>query len=810
MKISRTGILAAVLAAMVLITSAVAIPGCDRNRGDGPDDGGKTGTAETKYDDFTLKEKNGAFTCRTGYGLEYGVEGFTEVKDGMFKTESETRITFSSVNFGYGFNRVTFGYRCSGPFEIDVVFKDAKGAESKDSFFLEASSDGSFSALVEGFLDGAAFDGIVSVTAKPLVEKRNLFLLKSATTETVEIPATDGFGNYYVENDYLKLGIRLAWGGGISYIYDKKCTVPGLANLINQHDTGRLVQQSYYGTPKIEGVYDPGDFNGSAWNYNPVQGGDKYGTASRLIDFACEEGSVYVKTQAKDWGQNGFLTPSYMENKYTLDGKVINTFNRFVDFSCFTHPFFLQELPAFYTVSYLDTFVYYYGKNPWTDDALMIKPNLPDWTNAADARENVFQLPKSDTETWAAWVNTDDNYGIGLYTPNIDIFHAGRYKYDKSKSSESDSTNYFAPRSEIRLVSFEPIEYSYLITTGTVEEIRSTFKERKDFSYNALLSLNKPGAGSDELYDFTFIDFSVEGTEAIFGDLHNTTVEYSEEEHAAKLTVTEAYDVYTALSLVNNSADELNAEDFDTVEIEYMLPKTNALARYTPELFLVCGEYASPLAGYSVTSSLKRDGQYHTVSFPVASNECWTGTINAFRFDYFNDCAAGDVIYVKSFALKKSAVAAEPGVFLFDSEAGTDLIAFVKDADVDYDAEQKAAKLTVAGADVNILLLLGGQGAALNAEDYSKIVVEYMIPKTNKHKSYRFEMYFCTGDVTEPTEDNVARDNYVFDGEYHTLEVPMSAFATHSGEMHNLRYDFFSVAEAGDVIYLKSVTFVKK
>ena len=85
-----------------------------------------------------------------------------------------------------------------------------------------------------------------------------------------------------------------------------------------------------------------------------------------------------------------------------------------------------------------------------------------------------------------------------------------------------------------------------------------------------------------------------------------------------------------------------------------------------------------------------------------------------------------------------------------------------------------------------------------------------MIPKTNKQKSYRFEMYFCVGGVTEPTEDNSARENYVFDGEYHTVEVPMDSFKTHSGEMLSLRFDYFATAAAGDVMYVKSVTFVKK
>ncbi len=770
--------LAAVLAALALLT----LPSCES-------------TVDTGF--FTDTE------AVTAEEKIYEVSGGYEERDGMYYSDGIVKFTFTKSVTDSSFNRIRIGYGSTAPCGIDVTVR--AGERTKvERFFLEASENGDFRGLLSGFLSGESADSVVSVEVSPLLPGSYGFVLKSVSTDSVQIPDTDADGNFYIENSSLRLGIRLAWGGGISYISDKNRSIDGLTNLINQHDTGRLVQQSYYGTPKIDGVYDPGVFNGAEWNYNPVQGGDVAGTPSRLIDFGTEKDSVYVKTQAKDWALNGSLTPSYMENKYTLDGDLIRVYNRFVDFSGFEHPYLLQELPAFYTVSYLDTFVYYYGKKPWTGDKLTFKPDLTSWVDASGG-ENIFRIPYGNTETWAAWVDRD-NYGIGVYTPNVDVFHAGRYKYDRSTDALSDSTNYLAPLSDIMLVSFEPVEYSYLITAGDINEIRNRFSENRAFSDNASLSKHKKAReGTEELYDMTSIDFSAEGAEKLFTDPHNTAITYDEGERAAKLTVESPDDVYVTLSFADNSDKDVQAEDHFSVEIEYMLPETNAGKQYTAELFLACGEYGGAVAGNSVTAVLTADGKYHKAVFPASSNGCWHGTVNLLRLDYFFDCAKGDCIYIRSFRLKKTGGFSN-GRITFDCEDAVSSIPGMNATDASYDEAQTALKLTVKGGDVNITLVPDGQ---TDAADISHIEVEYMIPEANAKSSYTLEMYLCAGSVRTPTEENVVRSEYTADGVYHTVKIPMSSFRTHEGAIGALRYDYFAAAAEGDVLYVRSVAFVK-
>ncbi len=72
-------------------------------------------------------------------------------------------------------------------------------------------------------------------------------------------------------------------GGGVNYFEYLNDGNPNYGNLLNNADVGRLIQQSYYGIDKAH--YPLGNWSGSSWGYNPVQGGDKVNNPSRIVDF---------------------------------------------------------------------------------------------------------------------------------------------------------------------------------------------------------------------------------------------------------------------------------------------------------------------------------------------------------------------------------------------------------------------------------------------------------------------------------------------------------------------------------------------
>ncbi len=424
--------------------------------------------------------KDNAYT--THAGLSYTVLGgsFT---NGKFSIESgeSFKVVFDEGydRFASDFNKYKITYSSTAPLKAIVTYTDG-GELVTDVVYLEAGEH-IFSCLTLGYINGDYANNVTSVDICVLGAETNAeFVLYDMVTEKVEI--ING-GTTYISNDRYVLGVNVIWGGGISYILDRNNDNTEIANLINNADTGRLIQQSYYGT-NDPSEYVCGQYGGGPWPYNPVQGGNVFAQSSRIIDVEILGASIYVKAQPRDWAKTE-IAPCYMENIYTIYSDRIQVDNRLVDFSGYTkHQLTHQELPAFYTIGYLNTFEYYGGTESWTDGELTVEDSLGFW---GDSQNPYFRLRRGNTETWCAWVNGNDDYGIGLYVPNVDMFIAGRHAYESDPDSSdpaSGSCSYVAPINSLRIVSYEDFEYSYLITTGSTSEIRELFDQYKDFEDN--------------------------------------------------------------------------------------------------------------------------------------------------------------------------------------------------------------------------------------------------------------------------------------------------------------------------------------
>lgn len=581
----------------------------------------------------------------TENGKKYTVSGQDSAINGVFTITDGFVITFKEGAFASGFNRMSFKYSSDLPLHIFVKYT-VSGTDRTDDFYLCAGDDVLFHGLISTYLHRVTASNIKTVTVNTCSGKQARFSLSQAFSET--IPVYDS-QTYYLENSRFKVGIQLSWGGGINYIEDKTSNIADLKNLINRHDTGRLIQQSYYGTAG-NSEYSPGTFMDNRWTYNPVQGGDRFNNPSRLIDVSVSDNSVYIKAQPQDWSLNNQITPSYMENTYTLYDDMIRVDNRFTDYSGWTHPYSHQELPAFYTVSYLNRFTWYNGSSSWTDDALSYRDDLNFWGDAAYAEDCRFSIKKNNTETWCSWTSSRSGFGVGLYVPNADQFYAGKYQYNGSKSPDNEATNYVAPLDQIRIVSYQPIEYSYLITTGTVDQIRQTFKQNKDFASNESLHNNYISMRIAEI-DYSALDFSDESCRAAVSVSNNTSIIYNTTENALQITATSSQDPQVMINYTK-AAPSLYASDYDTIEIEYMIPTSNKYGYYETDLFLCTGNKMSPDGSERTRASLIKDGAYHTLKVNVGALSFWSGKINKIRFDYFDNCASGDVIYVRSIRLK--------------------------------------------------------------------------------------------------------------------------------------------------------------
>ena len=218
------------------------------------------------------------------------------------------------------------------------------------------------------------------------------------------------------------------------------------------------------------------EWTGEEWFAKSFRYADNY-----QLMFQIPYATLHAKGMT-DFIDSGKLSLYAARITYTVNHDILRVDNVFVDWSGWVHPKCTQEVPAFYTVSYLDNFYFYNGKKPWQDEPLQVRRDLIFWPE--DWPRHRFPLDKENTETWAAWTDADD-FGIGLYVPGAQLFIGGRYCHDGSKDPAAGPTNYVAPLYSLSIISYKPVTYSYLVTSGSLSEIRRRFKEEKDFADNA-------------------------------------------------------------------------------------------------------------------------------------------------------------------------------------------------------------------------------------------------------------------------------------------------------------------------------------
>ena len=155
--------------------------------------------------------------------------------------------------------------------------------------------------------------------------------------------------------------------------------------------------------------YDHGVYMDNDWRYNPVQGGNQFNDASKIVDLKVNEDSIYIKCRPLDWAkEKEFITPSYMEATYSFENGMVHAKCRFVDFSGYPEAESTQEIPAFYCIEPFNNFVYYPGDKPWTNGELKSEPDLIFWPDAGYPH---FY----NQENWGAFIGEfDDSFGVGV------------------------------------------------------------------------------------------------------------------------------------------------------------------------------------------------------------------------------------------------------------------------------------------------------------------------------------------------------------------------------------------------------------
>lgn len=250
----------------------------------------------------------------------------------------------------------------------------------------------------------------------------------------------------YLDNGQVRLGVNLSAGACIGWFSPSGSP----DNLLNTHDVGRYVQQSYYGDE------DGSLWGKQPWRYNPVQGGSWKNMPAEVLETKSDTTSLYAKIRPRHWATGASTPECVMEQWLRLDGRLARLKFKMTYSGEKSHAARHQELPAVFVTPKLDTLVFV-----GADKKLArVQPGFPN---------EYIRVG----EHWCVWVGAD-NAGLGLFMP-----HTTEATCYRVRNGNRGDCSYIAPIQTFALKPGLVFEYEVVLAIGGLEQLRAMFAKLK-------------------------------------------------------------------------------------------------------------------------------------------------------------------------------------------------------------------------------------------------------------------------------------------------------------------------------------------
>lgn len=285
----------------------------------------------------------------------------------------------------------------------------------------------------------------------------------------VEIGTTE---TAYLDNGTLRMGTPTTQGGSINFLAPS-----GGGNLVNWHDPGRLIQQSYYAGPNLDRTAEGQSPNWSPWSWNPIQGGDASNKKSQVIEMTQFDSGTgfFTRTVPLLWDMTtGEKARAWIDQWNQFEPGMPDVIRVTCRFTCFRDPDDIwttinarhQELPAVYLIRSLSKAVTYQGSNPWNHEAT---EEIETYFPGASFPWGRYH----PTESWVAMVDPGTNIGVGLYSPmGTTLWNVGAVGLPPGGATSSQ-TMHMAPIRTLSLGYDSILAYRYWMIYGNLATIRA-------------------------------------------------------------------------------------------------------------------------------------------------------------------------------------------------------------------------------------------------------------------------------------------------------------------------------------------------
>jgi hypothetical protein len=267
----------------------------------------------------------------------------------------------------------------------------------------------------------------------------------------------------YIDNGILRISVDLNMGGAITYL----ATSANGQNLVNNWDSGRQIQASFYAGPTPfapDGKQPHPLWKDLGWN--PIMSGDVFGNRSKVLETRNDGREIYVKTLPMIWPNDNVPAECTIETWITLDKNTVKVRHRLNNNRSDTKQYSAkpQELPAIFLNAPYRNVVTYAGTRPFTNDVLTK-------TSSQTVNEISGGAALVSPENWLAMVN-DANWGVGVYKSNHYYFIGGTFG-TAAVGGEYDFTTAYITPSAYEIIDYNiQYQYDYTLVVGTLDDIR--------------------------------------------------------------------------------------------------------------------------------------------------------------------------------------------------------------------------------------------------------------------------------------------------------------------------------------------------
>lgn len=271
----------------------------------------------------------------------------------------------------------------------------------------------------------------------------------------------------FIDNGTARIGIDRTKGASITFL-----SSPGYPrNMVNIHDPGRLIQQSYYAGKRLDRREDGQAESWSPWSWNPIQGGGVGESWAKVTEFEQQdEETLFGETIPKLWDMEDEDAAATMRQWTSFEAGmpgVVVVRNQLVckrDVGDRWGPAkeSPQEVPALYFTRNFEHFKTYLGGGSWRPEQ---QAPGPPWGRV-----------KPPLKAMACFNKEGD--GVAIYSPTSgENWNFGPHVGVMSEDPEGGPCVHIAPVSRIHLGPQSTYEYRYWLIVGDEAEITARLDE---------------------------------------------------------------------------------------------------------------------------------------------------------------------------------------------------------------------------------------------------------------------------------------------------------------------------------------------